>query len=162
MGARRRRRRRRWSRTALTPNTTTSLTLTLTLTSFLSTASSSRSWTGKVFSPSPRSLEQRPSPWTTQDFVEGSPTGSFWRPTRRTRSRPLGPEIPPTDLGPPPVSVPSACSARLLSSYGGYREEDKFCIFSSTDATYHSFMLLISFLKKGTNIERQYISIESF
>merc|ERR1711974_301807 len=93
MGARRRRRRRRWSRTALTPNTTTSLTLTLTLTSFLSTASSSRSWTGKVFSPSPRSLEQRPSPWTTQDFVEGSPTGSFWRPTRRTRSRPLGPEI---------------------------------------------------------------------
>ena len=98
---------------------------------------SSRSWTGKEFSPSLRSLEPRRSPWTTQDFVEGSPTGSFWRPTRRTPNRLFGPEVPLADLGPHPVSVPSARCARPPSSSGDTREEPKFCTFSS-DATFHS------------------------
>merc|ERR1712226_398371 len=114
-------------------------TSTLTLTSSLSTASSSLSWTGKESSQSLLSLEQRRSPWTTRDFVEGSPTGSFSRLLMRTLNRHLGPEIPGSDLGPPSVSVLSARSARPPSSSGGggIREETKFCIFSS-DATFHS------------------------
>merc|ERR1719391_892117 len=133
-----------------------SLILTLTLTSFPSTASSSRSWTGREYSPSLLSLEQQRSPWTTQDFVEGSPTGSFWRRTRRTLSRPFGPEIPLADLGPPTVSVPSACCARLLSSFGGIREEDKLCKFSSTlllQPIIHS-CCYEGLSKKGTSLER--------
>jgi len=76
----------------------------------------------------------------------------------RIRNRLFRPEIPLADLG-PLVSVQSACCARLLSYFGGEREEIKFCIFSSADATIHSSMLLIGFLKEGTNIER-YISIQ--
>jgi len=76
----------------------------------------------------------------------------------RTRSRLFRPETSLADLG-PLVSVQSACCARLLSYFGGEREEIEFCIFSSADATIHSSMLLIGFLKEGTNIER-YISIQ--
>merc|ERR1719234_952450 len=106
-----------------------SLTSTLTLTSFPSTVSSSRLWTGKEFSQSLLYLEQRRSLWTTLDFVEGSLTGSFSRQTMRIRSRLFRPEIQRADLG-PLVSVLSACCARLLSYFGGEREEIEFRIFS--------------------------------
>ena len=140
-----------------------SSTLTLTLTSSPTTASrycsaqkhngtdllslSSRWWTGKEFSRSLPSLEQRRSRWTIQDSAAGSPTGSSLSPTKKTRSRLSGLEGRLGDLG-PRASVPSACCcARQLSYFGSGGEETNLRIFYLT--SYQSFIHAVeAFLKK--------------
>ena len=133
-----------------------SSTLTLTLTSSPTTASrycsaqkhngtdllslSSRWWTGKEFSRSLPSLERRRSRWTIQDSAAGSPTGSSLSPTKKTLSRLSGLESRLGDLG-PRVSVPSACCARQLSSFGSRGEETNLRIFYLT--SYQSFIYAV-------------------